>query len=312
MSFFQNPAKLPELFAKDRELFWRFRVDIDVDEKYFDGAKVAINSDGIRGKNIPPISKKTRIIALGDSQAFGWGINEDDTFIGQLGEMIKNDGNLSEIEIYNAAIPGYSSFQGRRFFVSDVSAMKPDIILILFGWSDHQAALNNTSDYDIVMPYTAIIEIQNIFSRLKIYQFFKSLIVTSDENTITSNSTYANSNPRVSVVDFYNNLNVIVNYARSEGITPILLTSPSPPMESGRDSASMKQTVNLHNIYNMQVRLLARNAQSPLIDLAAELGKFDLLYDDALNAPMNLNTRGHRFMAESIISFFRINPDIIK
>ncbi|UCD94244.1 MAG: hypothetical protein JSU69_10850, partial [Candidatus Zixiibacteriota bacterium] len=127
-TYFQNRFFLvnraldyPEVFKKDYHLFWRFRPSQTIKSRFFEGREYRINSSGLRGDEIPPKSEKIRIVALGNSCTFGWRMRDDETYAKQLERIINGDTSLPQVETINAGIPGYSSFQGQRFFDSDMT-----------------------------------------------------------------------------------------------------------------------------------------------------------------------------------------------
>ncbi len=302
----------PEVFKKDHDLFWRFRPSIDISSKFFEGKRYRIDSYGLRGDEIPPKSNKIRIIALGNSCTFGWGMADSDTYEKQLEGMVNGDTSLPQVEVINAGIPGYSSFQGRRFYVSDISRLKPDIVLIMFAWNDQWAAADNIPDNMQKLPPQSILNIQNSVSRLQIYRLIKKLLLSSIEKPLDSVLNKKSPVYRVSFVDFYDNLNVIVNYARSEKTKPILLTSPIPALDKYYPSGRVSPMHKFHDYYNMQTRLLSRNAQIPVIDIAREFDNFNNLYDNAPQDPIHFNAAGHRVVAEAIYNYLKSNPDLLK
>jgi lysophospholipase L1-like esterase len=318
-TYFQNRFFLvntsldyPDVFKKDHDLFWRLRPSQTISSKFFEGKEYHINSAGLRGDEIPVRSGKIRLVALGNSCTFGWGMTDSRPFVKELEKMVNDDPSLPGVETINAGIPGYSSFQGRRFFVSDVAPLKPDIVLIMFGWNDQWAAAGNIADNEQKLPPPTIIDIQNVLSRLKIYRLIRKALLAATEKSLDEKLDKKNPVYRVSVIDFYNNLNVIVNYARSEGITPVLLTSPIPSLDKYYPPGSRSPMHQYHHTYNMQTRILARNTRTPLIDLAIEFDKYDNLYDDAPKDPIHFNAAGHHLAAELIYDHLKANPELLK
>lgn len=315
-TYFQNRFFLvnraldyPEVFKKDYHLFWRLRPSQTIRSRFFENKEYRINSHGLRGDEIPLKADRPRIIALGNSCTFGWGVRYDQTYIRQLGKLINSERTLPEITAINAAVPGYSSFQGRRFFISDITKLEPDIVLIMFAWNDQWAAAANIPDKEQQPPPEYIISIQNLLSQLEIYRLFKKLLLSAVEEPLGARLIRENPVYRVDLVDFYDNLNVIVQYCKREGIVPVLLTSPVPLLEKYYPPGSRSIMHKYHEQYNRQTRLLARATGTPLIDIAREFDRHDRLFDDAPEDPIHFNAQGHRVAAQAIYDFIIENSE---
>ncbi|MBN1210987.1 MAG: hypothetical protein JXA92_00275, partial [candidate division Zixibacteria bacterium] len=74
----------PDIFQRDRDLFWRFRPDRTVTSKFFEGNTYHINSLGLRGDEITTEKNAKKIITLGNSCTFGWGVSLAQTYAEQL------------------------------------------------------------------------------------------------------------------------------------------------------------------------------------------------------------------------------------
>jgi len=304
-TYFQNRFFLvnraldyPEVFKKDSQVFWRLRPSQKITSRFFEGKEYRINSYGLRGDEIPGKSDRIRITALGNSCTFGWGVREDQTYIRQLGDMLERDPAYPPTETINGGVPGYSTFQERRFFVTDILPLEPDIVLLMFAWNDQWAAAGNISDEDQKPPPEIIIDIQNIFSRLKVYRLTKKLLLSILEEPLEDKLVRESPVYRVDIPDFYNNLEFIVRQCRQNNITPILLTSPIPSLEKYYPPGKKSMMHNYHQYYNRQIRSLARNSKTALVDLAAEFDKYDNLFDDASHDPIHFNEKGHKVAAE--------------
>jgi hypothetical protein len=74
----------------------------------FRNQPVSINSNGFRGQAIP-IDKDTqsiRIVGIGDSLMFGWGVKEEETYLSILSETLNSSYPEYSWEIINTAVPG--------------------------------------------------------------------------------------------------------------------------------------------------------------------------------------------------------------
>ena len=118
----------PEVFEKDHRLFWRLRPGRTVTSQFFEGRTYRINSMGLRGGEIAPHKKGRRILTLGNSCTFGWGLLLKETFAGRLQDILGE-----AYDVVNAGVPGYSSYQGRLFFEDELVELQPDIAVIMFG-----------------------------------------------------------------------------------------------------------------------------------------------------------------------------------
>ena len=92
-------------------LFWRQRPNLNVK---FQGVNVVTNSLGFRNKEINLKKDKHiyRIICLGASPTFGWGVNFDKTYPFLLEERLRNTILPRKIEVINAGQIGYTTYQG--------------------------------------------------------------------------------------------------------------------------------------------------------------------------------------------------------
>jgi lysophospholipase L1-like esterase len=98
----------------------------------FLGREVSINSHGMRGpeRALPKGPGVYRIVGLGDSQMFGWGVAQEDTFLAKLEAMLNGDGGSDKFEIFNLAVPGYNTVQEVQAFAGRLEELHPDMIII--------------------------------------------------------------------------------------------------------------------------------------------------------------------------------------
>jgi hypothetical protein len=91
-----------------------------------DGQRTTINAAGQRG-TVHPLKRTPgwpRLLMLGDSVAFGFGVADDQTFAADL----ENDG----YEVVNLAVPGYGTDQALLRLEREGVAYRPDLVLLHF------------------------------------------------------------------------------------------------------------------------------------------------------------------------------------
>ena len=92
--------------------------------------KVSTNSDGLRTSiEMTDPAKSLRIMTLGCSTTFGWGVGDQETYPSRL-QVYLNESGYENIEVINAGQPGYTSFQGDWLWDSVLKNYQPDIVLI--------------------------------------------------------------------------------------------------------------------------------------------------------------------------------------
>ncbi len=91
---------------------------------------VHTNALGLRGS--PPAAAANedsyRILVVGDSFAFGWGVEDNETFAAQLEQELRRRGIAAEV--LNAGVPGYSTDQYLIYLRTRGYALEPDVVLL--------------------------------------------------------------------------------------------------------------------------------------------------------------------------------------
>lgn len=104
----------------------------------FMGADVTTNPQGFRGPAAEPnkTSDTKRIVGLGDSHMFGWGVRYEESYLPRLGAALNESTPGCRWEIINTAVPGYNT-------VMEVETMKtkglrflPDLVIIQYVGND--------------------------------------------------------------------------------------------------------------------------------------------------------------------------------
>ena len=99
----------------------------------FVGVPVTINSDGLRGEEIstPKPPHTTRLVAVGDSITFGYGIPVEDTYAKVLEKRLNaNASALMRYEVLNGGTLGGSLGDYLHFLNQKAERLQPDVVLI--------------------------------------------------------------------------------------------------------------------------------------------------------------------------------------
>lgn len=95
---------------------------------------VDINSDGLRDKeHSVKKSDKYRIIFLGDSLTFGWGVKEEETFATLIEEDLNSD---SPTEVINFGTGNYNTEQEVNLFIEKGLKYNPDKVVLFYFIND--------------------------------------------------------------------------------------------------------------------------------------------------------------------------------
>lgn len=96
------------------------------------------NSRGYPGRDVEPgpHAGTYRILALGDSSTFGWGVESRDSYPAVLERELRRRHPGRSIEVANLGICGYSSFQGKVLLEREGLEYQPDLVTLSYGSND--------------------------------------------------------------------------------------------------------------------------------------------------------------------------------
>lgn len=96
------------------------------------------NSLGFRGPEIavPKPAGVFRIVALGSSVTYGNGLYVDDTYPAQLQKILRDDYGYTNVEVINAGVPGYTTWEYLAAFEFRLLALQPDLVIVYESTND--------------------------------------------------------------------------------------------------------------------------------------------------------------------------------
>ncbi len=105
---------------------------------FWHGADVSINSLGIREKELSTEKAPNtyRLLCLGDSVTFGYGTENDRTYVRVLESLLREHRPNQRFEAINAGIGGFSTLQELLFLKEVGLKFKPDLVIVAFVLND--------------------------------------------------------------------------------------------------------------------------------------------------------------------------------
>jgi len=292
--FYANP-----IYERDPVLFWRLKPFAKSDLNTESRDAQTINGLGFRDDKFEKRKApgELRVIALGDSCTFGDGVANWETFANVLEDLLRRADPARPVQVINAGVPGYTSYQIRAYLTRELLAYKPDLVLIYVGLNDHIPAVDRLTDAERgrvdVFTFTA----QRFLDYSRVYQFLKSRVKKNlgaarrepppaplDKSALTEQEGHVF---RVPGKPYMENLIAIRQLGEKHGFQTIVMTLPHQFTDESER--------------NPLIRRAAADGGMPLLDLFKVMkvhqARGENLYGADGGHP---NALGHRRIAEAL------------
>ncbi|HPM77791.1 MAG TPA: GDSL-type esterase/lipase family protein [bacterium] len=223
-----RPSRLDRilmLLERDAQLMWRLRADLSTT---FEGAAVTTSAHHLRGPDfaVPKPAGVRRIVCLGASPTFGWGVAEDKTYPAVLGTLLRERG--LNVETINGGVPGYTTWQGKHFLARDVLGWQPDLVTVAYDLNDLDIfrffSNNGLPDAQQQPTSARIVAAQNLLNHSAAYRFFRNTLIGA---LVKRGSFDPERMPRrVSLADYQANLHEIERQCREHNIQVVFIKMP--------------------------------------------------------------------------------------
>jgi lysophospholipase L1-like esterase len=188
--------------------------------------KVSSNEDGLRAAasrqaKTPGVQ---RLMLMGCSTTFGWGVGDDETYPARLAERIRAGGH-GGIEVLNAGQPGYTSFQGRWLWERTLRHYKPDVVLLGFVVQDARKAAYTDKSQAVLQGDHRFMK-DNVLYKSRVYLALRSVLGGLQLKAKERPEGGKGGIYRVPPADFVDNIRAMVSSIQATGSIPVLFGFP--------------------------------------------------------------------------------------
>lgn len=303
------------IFVPDTDLLWRGRANSSGNCLFNsnDGKKsvpVRTDSHGYRGEGFvePKPANTYRVMTLGDSCTFGFGVSEEESYPSRLLGWFKELHPDKNVDLVNASAIGYTSTQVLHLMELEGWNYEPDLLIIAVGFND--AVKNNTlPDSSFIHAKDFSWWLTGVLRESTLYRTLRSFILSLRP----AKKEYS---ARVPTDEYERNLHQLVSKAKNRRITVILTTISAPPdyQTIARDVAESEGIpyVDCENLLEIKYTEMVQTGQTGVLILDAGLRDYysgstfsDRMMDyRQLNLvffdPCHPNAEGHRVIASAI------------
>lgn len=127
-----NPLAVIIEPSSDTNLFYELMPNINTN---FGNRTLRTNGDGMRESRDYAVAKPentVRVVGIGDSGMFGWGLDQDQDYMAVLEDALNARGDGRVYEVLNLAVPGYNTQLEVECLRERGLKYKPDIVIV--GW----------------------------------------------------------------------------------------------------------------------------------------------------------------------------------
>jgi lysophospholipase L1-like esterase len=121
--------------STNRRIVYELLPNLDV---VFLGVPLRTDAHGFRGTPVAMSRERpaARIVGLGDSVMFGWGVREEDTYLARLAGRLEAAHPGLSVEVVNTAVPGYNTVIEVETLEAKALRFDPDVVLLNFVGND--------------------------------------------------------------------------------------------------------------------------------------------------------------------------------
>jgi len=291
------------LFTEDPLLMWRVRPNLE-------RKRYSTNSGGFRDREFPRKKEpgEFRIIVLGDSTSWGWGVPDGAPYPRILEELLAGKEKTGSFEVLNGGMPGYTSFQGMLLFRTELSRYSPDLVITYFGVNDCTSRQGIKGDADRGLPPLWLVGVMRFLRKSMLYSDARRAALLIAGGKDDKQHTPGEYRQRVTPEEFRGNISEIEESAADRGAEVLNIT---PAWNFAGEIRSDVSKV----VFGEKGALVEYFDRGPVyradpsVDLAGVLARAGLEPGYLFLDYCHLSPTGHRLLAEELTR--RIAEDFI-
>lgn len=212
------------LYRPDSKLLWRLEPGITIqsfNHHFAPGGEkqsiqLSINQDGYRGQSINSDTRQSiaRVLCLGDSNFFGYPLDDSDAFPSVLERTLCSRCPQKKWEVINGGVPGYTVVQGWRWYQETFQQHSFDWLLLSF--LNNDAWRQPQQDLDLLDRNASLVQPLGDLAR-------RSRLVNWAEFLLRPELPKSQYVPRVTRADFIAHYRLLIDAARRGGMRVMIL-----------------------------------------------------------------------------------------
>ena len=290
-----------EIYEPDPVVYWKLKPNQKCYTK-IDRKPVHINSQGTRGREFTVAKQPNtiRIVSLGDSKTFGWGLTEAETYSGLLEKLLQERaGPNRKVEVINAGVNAYSYPQMHAYFKNVALKYSPDMVII--GDANLWTQFSDSNSREFVKKFMMRVQLKNFLRRFAMYHYVievklkqvyerqrvKFIPVDPKQDTL-----FKEQQAKDPDAFFRNSIEQLCGLAVSNGVKPVLLYMPV--------LTTLQQPPQSNSVWRTKT-LVSQKLDVAFVDTISELApKAEALYLDA--DPVHFNAVGNEIIARKLFA----------
>jgi lysophospholipase L1-like esterase len=208
----------PDVVEKDPWLFWQLKANATAPLDQGKMTGFIANGDHMRNPEVPVERgpDDLRVLCLGDSITFGWGVRYEEAYPTLLAELLREAQPEREVSVLNASCSGYTAHQGAEMLRRRGLKYRPDVVTIWFGWNE-QFVWSGMTDAELARLFAR----EHLLTSSATYRVLSYLLRRSRYDTIEQERREKGAGlPRMPLGDYQARLREMVELARTNQIHP--------------------------------------------------------------------------------------------
>jgi lysophospholipase L1-like esterase len=298
-------ANWPDVVEKDPWLFWQLKANTRAPLDRGKMTGFIANSDRMRNPEVlvERGPNDFRVLCLGDSITFGWGVRYEEAYPTLLAEMLREAQPGREIHVLNPACSGYSAHQGVELLRRRGLKYRPDVVTIWFGMND-ATVWDGMTDAE----HTRLFVREHFLTRSASYRLLSYALRRGEQENVKRRRQQTRARlPRMPLDDYRDRLREMAELARASEIAPgrgahavFIQGCYRGQLRAGRK----REGHFVLDDYQKAVAEVARRLEAPMLSVC------DALYDAGADQEVfldrgHLDPQGLRIVAHRLFALLR-------